>query len=223
MDCPRTGAHWQQFVRAMRWMGQAIPEFCSIIRPLASFLEAVYHRARKRTKSAAARTILSKIGWGKTEEGAFRRCQDALEHQVTLGHRDATKRLCVYTDALDLVWSGIVTQKCRWEILEMPIRINAITLSLSGSVSGTQLGRSTLEKGAYTIMATIERMNWILATADGLDLYNDYHDLVFLFDLLAVVHDLSQTSLRKVLRWAVRLSAYKLHVGPHSDHRQRLA
>ena len=51
-------------------------------------------------------------------------------------------------------------------------------------------------------------MHWIAATPSGFDLYTDHNNLIFLFDPLSVVPDLSQTTLRKVLRWAVRLSIY---------------
>lgn len=54
-------------------------------------------------------------------------------------------------------------------------------------------------------MATVER---ILETADGFYLYTDHHNLIFLFDPLAVLSDLSQSYLREVLRWAVSLSSY---------------
>lgn len=57
-------------------------------------------------------------------------------------------------------------------------------------------------------MTTLDRMNWIVATPDGFDLYTDHNKLIFLFDPLSVVPDLSATSTRKVLRWAVRLSMY---------------
>jgi hypothetical protein len=57
-------------------------------------------------------------------------------------------------------------------------------------------------------MATVQRMHWILTTPDGIDLFTDHQNLIFLFDPLAVVPDLSQTTLRKVLRWAVKLSTY---------------
>lgn len=57
-------------------------------------------------------------------------------------------------------------------------------------------------------MAIVERIHWILATTDGLDLFTDHHNLIFLFGPLTVYSDHSQTSLRKVLRWAVHLSAY---------------
>lgn len=79
---------------------------------------------------------------------------------------------------------------------------------LAGHFSGPQLGWSTLEKVAFEIMATIEGMHWILATKDLFDLFTDHHNLIYFFDPLAVVSDLSQTSLSKVLRWTVRLSGY---------------
>lgn len=67
---------------------------------------------------------------------------------------------------------------------------------------------STLEKEAFAILATVDRMHWLPATSNGFDRYTEHHKLVFLFDALAVVPDLSQTSLRKVLRWAVRLGSF---------------
>ena len=79
---------------------------------------------------------------------------------------------------------------------------------LSGHFTGSQLGWSTLEKEAFAVMATTDRMHWILATPDGFDLYTDHQNLIFLFDPLAIVPDLSMSSLRKVLRWAVRLTMY---------------
>lgn len=57
-------------------------------------------------------------------------------------------------------------------------------------------------------MALIERVHWILSTTAGFDLYIDHHNSIFLSDPVAVVPNISQTSLRKVLRWAIRLSAY---------------
>ena len=73
-------------------------------------MERVYNQAGKRTKRAVSRVQLQPLGWGSEEDKAFQVCKDALAHQVTLAHRDKTKRLCEYTDASDTVWSGIVTQ-----------------------------------------------------------------------------------------------------------------
>lgn len=59
-----------------------------------------------------------------------------------------------------------------------------------------------------TKIATTERMHWLLSTDRGFDLFTDYNNLFFLFDPTAVIADLSQTTTRKVLRWALRLSVY---------------
>lgn len=51
-------------------------------------------------------------------------------------------------------------------------------------------------------------MHWLAATPDGFDLHTDHNNLIFFFDSLSVLPDLSQKSLRKDLLWAVRLSMY---------------
>ena len=71
---------------------------------------------------------------------------------------------------------------------------------LSDRFDKTQLGWAVLEKEAYAVMNTLDRMHWLAATPDGFDLYTDHNNLIFLFDPLAVVDDTSQSSLRKVLR-----------------------
>ncbi len=51
-------------------------------------------------------------------------------------------------------------------------------------------------------------MHWLLAVPEGFDLYTDHNNINFIFDPLAMIPDLSLSSARKVLRWAVRMSAY---------------
>lgn len=50
-------------------------------------------------------------------------------------------------------------------------------------------------------------MYWLLATSRDFDLFTDQSH-AFLFNPTAVAADLSQTTLRKALRWAVCLSTY---------------
>lgn len=69
-------------------------------------------------------------------------------------------------------------------------------------------------------MATVDRMHCLLASSREFDLYTDQNNLIFLFDPTSTLADLSQTTLRKILRWAVRLSAYSytcIHV-PGTDN-----
>lgn len=128
---------------------------------------------------------------------------------MTLAHRNGTKCLCIFTDSSDTHWSGIVTQ-VSLTYLDVPNveKQHELLAFPCGKFNRTESGWSTLEKEVYAILATVQRMHWLLGGPDGLDLFTDHNNLLFIFDPLAVVADLSQTTLRKVLRWAVRLSAY---------------
>lgn len=172
-------------------------------------MENVYAHAGKRTKRAVARIQLTAFGWSSEQLDTFESCKNALANQVTLSHRDGSQRLCVYTDASDTVWSGIVTQVPIEDISKPHSEQSHSALAfLSGRFNATQLGRSVLETEAFAVLATLERMHWLAATPSGFDLFTDHNNLIFLFDPLSVVPDMSQTTLRKVLRWAVRLSMY---------------
>lgn len=57
-------------------------------------------------------------------------------------------------------------------------------------------------------MATIERVHWLASCPKGFDLFTDHNNLIFISDPLSLVPDLSQASMRKVIRWAVRRSIY---------------
>lgn len=61
-------------------------------------------------------------------------------------------------------------------------------------------------------METTERMHFLFAADRGFDLYTDHNNFVFLFDPKTVLSDILQTTLGKVLRWSVRLSAYAMYM-----------
>lgn len=209
MDCPITGGQLQQFLCAMQWLRSSIPEFQSLVSPLHEFVETVYQHAGKRTKRAVARVSLTDLGWTSAHTTAFSACKNTIAKRVTLAHRDKNKRLCIYTDASDSHWSGILTQ-VPFSDLSAPHRDQAHEpLAFhSGRFSDVQIGWSTLEKEEYAVLATLERSHWLAACPKGFDLFTDHNNLIFLFDPVAVKPDIGQAALRKVLRWAVRISVY---------------
>lgn len=79
---------------------------------------------------------------------------------------------------------------------------------LSGKFTNTQGRWSILEKESFSVVATLDRMHWLVATQDGFDIYTDHNNLIFLFYPPSIVPDMSQTTLWKFLRWAVKLSPY---------------
>jgi RNase H-like domain found in reverse transcriptase len=111
MPQPVTGADLQQFTCAMNWMRTSIPSFSALTSPLHQVLEDVYARAGgKRTKTSAARILLSEAGWTEKHAEAFKSCQTALAQATTLAHPASDKRVCLYTDASQDFWSAIATQ-----------------------------------------------------------------------------------------------------------------
>lgn len=51
-------------------------------------------------------------------------------------------------------------------------------------------------------------MHWLASWPEGFDILTHQNHFVFIFDLLALVPDLTLAFTRKVIRWAVRLSIY---------------
>lgn len=210
MEPLTTGAHLQQFLCALQWVKKGIPQFTELVAPLHDFMETIYVILSKRKKKAVSRVLLHSHGWGTQELKAFERCKLALANQVTLSHRDTSQKLCLYTDASDLAWSGMVTQMPHNDVSKPHKDQNHSPLAfLSGRFNATQLGWSVLEKEAFAVLSTLDKMHWLVTNPDEFDLFKDHNNLIVLFDPLSVVPDPSQTTLRKALRWAVRLSLYQ--------------
>lgn len=150
------------------------------------------------------------LGWTPSHTAAFERCKKAIAERTTLAHRNEEKRLCIYTDASDSYWSGIVTQVPR-EHMSLPHvdQTHEPLAFYSGRLSTTEMGWSTVEKEAYAVMASVDRAHWLASCTDGFDLFTDHNNLIFIFDPIAVKPDINQAATRKVLRWAVRLSNYQ--------------
>lgn len=60
-----------------------------------------------RTRVAAGMIALFAAGWGPNDEAA-QKCKQILEVQLTQAHIDHQICFCVYTDAYDYFWSGMV-------------------------------------------------------------------------------------------------------------------
>lgn len=162
------------------------------------------------------RVKITAINWGQQELQAFQTCKHALIHRVTLSYHDDSKSLNFYVDASNLHWAGIVTQVPTDDLFLNDDEKRHEPLGFfSGSFIDTQRRWSTFEKEAFCVMAPIECIRWLASISDCFNLFTYHNNLVFPFDPLSLVPDLSQAALRKVIRWAVRLSGYNyvcLHI-----------
>lgn len=125
----------------MQCMRSAIPAFSVVTRPLSNFLEKFYKTCGKRTRQAAARISLFSLEKDEAEKDAFEECKADVHHQTTVAHRDGAKRLCVFTDASDVLWSGIFKQVPSEDLPRPHVDQRRQPLCfLSGYFTGSQLG-----------------------------------------------------------------------------------
>jgi RNase H-like domain found in reverse transcriptase len=210
MSMPVSGADLQQFVCALNWMRTAIPSFTQLVSPLQRLLEAVYVAAAgTRTRTAVAKISLSQVGWDGSHTDAMQACKDALQHSVTLAHPSPSKRLCLYTDASNEFWSAIATQVPP-EDLDCPRsdQHHEPLAFLSGSFTGSMRRWAIIEKEAYAIVISCERLDWLLQRPDGFSLYTDHQNLLYVFNPYGRNPSVAAHTAAKLIRWALRLSSY---------------
>jgi hypothetical protein len=119
MGTPQNGGDLVQYVAALNWMRSSLPLFAEIAAPLQDLLEVLYNEAKGRTKKKA--TSVSLEGrWTKMCEKAFRQLPDDILILMTTAHPDPKQRICVFTDASDEFYSGMITQVPEYH-LDLPV------------------------------------------------------------------------------------------------------
>lgn len=99
MESPANIAHLQQFICALLWVKQALFNVLELEAPLHNLMGRACDHTAKRTKRAVSRILLASVGWRKTEMGTFKALKKTLAEEATLAKRDASQRVCVYTEA----------------------------------------------------------------------------------------------------------------------------
>ena len=210
MQEPVTGADLQQFLCAVNWMRSAIPEFTKLIAPLAALMETVYTEAGGRTKKAVLRISLKQNLWDEEHSESFKTVKNALHNVATLAHPDSNKVLCLFTDASDLHWSGVLTQIPRSDLDEPFDQQHHEPLSfLAGSFKGSRSRWSTAEKEAFAVVESAIRLDYILLRPEGFFLFTDHRNLTYIFNPISVSPGISKMVANKIERWALKLSSFR--------------
>uniref|UniRef100_H3GD34 Chromo domain-containing protein n=1 Tax=Phytophthora ramorum TaxID=164328 RepID=H3GD34_PHYRM len=101
---PTTAGELQQFLCAVNWMRQSIPEFTRITTKLYDALERAAQHAGSRKKLKLSRVRLEEVGWGEAEISSLEAIWGCLLRMVPLAHPKATAELALYTDASQDHW-----------------------------------------------------------------------------------------------------------------------
>jgi hypothetical protein len=109
MGTPQNGGDLVQYVAAFNWMRSSLPLFAEKAAPLQDLLEVVYKEAKGRTKKEATPVSLEG-SLTKTCEKGFRQLQEDILTLMTTAHPDPKQRVCMFADASDAFYSGMITQ-----------------------------------------------------------------------------------------------------------------
>jgi hypothetical protein len=225
MTKPVTATQLRTYLASTNWIRSSIPGYTALVAPLqqvlTTALRSAIHDSESIKKSAADKVKLQDNGWTQEHDIAFQRINHAIAHSVTLAYPSDIKSTCIFTDASDLHWAGVITQ-CDAEELEKPIneQQHQPLAFISGSFSGAQLNWPTVEQEAFAIKETCQRATHLLQRPQGFHIFTDHRNLTFLFSNDASIADGRKQAAERLERWQVLLRAFnfKIHHIPGEEN-----
>ncbi|KAF0728670.1 hypothetical protein Ae201684_013628 [Aphanomyces euteiches] len=172
-------------------------------------MEKIYALAGGRTRKKVAKIRLSEVGWNASHVDCLTSCKKALGQAVTLAHPKSDKLACVFADASDLHWGGVVTQIPPEQAdRELDAQEHEPLMFLSGTFSGAAQRWAIVEKEAFSIVECLKRADYLLHKPGGFALFTDHANLKFIFNPTSVNAAILKYTAAKLDRWALLLMGY---------------
>ncbi|KAF0712140.1 hypothetical protein As57867_004897, partial [Aphanomyces stellatus] len=171
--------------------------------PLQKCLTKALDGKQKRKRIAAS----IQIELTSEEQAAFEAVKSKLRAAVELSHPRDEATMCLFTDASDTGWSIIVTQVLKFD-QTTPIQDqqHEMLVCQSGMFTGAQLNWSVIEKEAYPIAPTCDKLNHLLLRPQGFRMYCDHENLIEVF---APNKEWKAYKRAKLTRWAAIIGGYR--------------
>jgi hypothetical protein len=190
-------------------MRSSIIRYSELVAPLQVILTTALRLLPVKPKNAAKNFLLSAAGWTTEHTTAFVNIKESLAHSVTLAYPSDHLTTCVWTDASDEYWAGVVTQAEAAE-LQKPVlqQLHKPMAFVSGRFTGAQLKWPTVEKEGFAILQTLTRCSHILRRPRGFELFTDHRNLQFLFSNDPTIAQLKRQSADRLERWMIILRGF---------------
>ena len=213
MQTPTYANELQQFICATNWMRNSIPAYAQRIAPLHELLESCDEKAGKRTKQALRKLSIT-TSWGATHDSAFADIKKQLTVSVKLAFPRFDQNLYRFTDAYDTHWSAVLTQvRTEDRSLELENQRHEPLCFLSGVFSGSSANWSVPEKEGYAIVEAMCRLDFLVlgreVTILNIVNFTDHANLVYLYDPYGHNSGIARHTASKLMRWAIKLSAFR--------------
>ena len=208
MKKPMMADELQQLLCATNWMRSSIPAYAETIAPLHELMEQAYKKAGKRTKHAVRKISLAS-DWGANHDAAFDSIIKQLAAKVKIAHPKPDHITCLFTDASDTHWAAILTQFPSSE-RRQPIedQKHEPLCFLSGAFKGSSANWSVPEKEGFAIVEAMCRLDYLI-TGLTVSIFTDHANLVYLYDPYGRNPGIARHTASKLMRWAIKLSAFR--------------
>jgi hypothetical protein len=220
MSPPTMVDELRSYLATTNWLRSSIPRYAETVQPLQDML--TYGLAMATALNVKPSSVsLRDCGWNSASEATFNHINNVIGHSVTLAYPSDALATCVFTDASDTHWAGVVTQVPR-EQLSLPVaeQSHQPLAFVSGAFSGASTRWPTVEKEAYAILETVLRMEHVLRRPDGFTVFTDHNNLKFLFSLDPATFNGRRAAADRIERWAIVLRSftYDIHHIPGTDN-----
>ncbi|ETV90731.1 hypothetical protein H310_14520 [Aphanomyces invadans] len=146
------------------------------------------------------KVLLAKVGWNADHAACLRQCKEALSQD---------RLICVFADASDLHWGGVVTQIPRDQVdRKLDSQDHEPLMFLSGTLSGAAQRWAIVEKEAFSIVECLKRADYVLRKPGGFALFTDQANLKFIFHPASVNVAIPKYTAAKLDRWALLFMGY---------------
>ena len=136
---PSNVGELQQFICAVNWMRESLPDYARVVAPLQECLQRNLAGTR-RTKRVANRISLELTA---EELACFESVKQLLRTDVVMAHDDDASTVCLFTDASDYGRSVVITitKVPDWDadVISPADQLHQPMLFLSGSFKGAEL------------------------------------------------------------------------------------
>ena len=209
---PQNAGELMQFLAAVNFIRGKIPRYAQHVAPLQDILQKALQTCKRRTKAQAAGVQLSAVGWGEESKAAFKGLKVAISSAVKLTLPDASCEFCLMTDASEDHWGAVLTQVnaeefvsdvCVEDMQHQPLAF------LSGTFRGSQKMWSIVDKEAFAIKQSFERLEHLLHREKGVNVYTDHRNLLYIFSPAGRPTTTTKATAGRLDRWGMLLSEFK--------------
>lgn len=204
MSEPSTAGELQQFLCAMNWIRDSLPDFPRNSRPLRDKLEHICQTLGKRTKNCLKH---HRITFTDDEALVFNKLRQNVTEALLLVHPDPEAEFGLFCDASDSGWGSILLQIKNYDDTKPWSEQKCEPLyCLGGNFRGASSRWKIIEKEAFAIRESVERLDYLLTRPKGFRIYTDHRNLQYIFS-----HDsmLKKTTKQKLERWAMFLMGFR--------------